>query len=245
MERRHFLSLLGMAAASAYVPAASMAANSNETKAAAGSISGHSFPELGYSYDALEPYIDAQTMEVHYDKHHRGYFNKFMAAIEDTDLETTPMHQIFANVSRHSTSVRNNGGGFYNHRLFWENMSPDGGQPSARLLNALVKHFDSFNNFKKVFSDAAKSHFGSGWAWLYMDKDQNLKVTSTPNQDNPLMDISSHKGIPLLALDVWEHAYYLNYQNERGKYVDNFWNVVNWKTVSKRWEKAQKGEWKG
>ncbi|WP_016778618.1 superoxide dismutase [Anaerophaga thermohalophila] len=247
MERRHFLSLMGMAAVGACMPAGQKQGSNNGAAAAvaAGSIEKHKFPELGYAYNALEPYIDAQTMELHYDKHHRGYYSKFMAAIEGTDMETTPMHHIFANISRHSESVRNNGGGYYNHRLFWDNMSPDGGDPSARLLNALVKSFGSFDEFKKEFGNAAKSHFGSGWAWLYMDTDKNLKITSTPNQDNPLMDVSDERGIPLLALDVWEHAYYLKYQNKRGDYVDNFWNVVNWKTVSKRWEMANKGEWKG
>ena len=246
MERRHFLSLMGMAAVGACVPSGKKGSNNGgAVAAAAGSIDGHKFPELGYAYDALEPWIDAQTMELHYDKHHRGYYGKFMKAIKGSDLETTPMHQIFAHVSEHGESVRNNGGGYYNHRLFWENMSPNGGEPSARLLNALVKNFGSYDEFKSEFAGAAKSQFGSGWAWLYMDADKNLKVTSTPNQDNPLMDIVSDKGIPLLALDVWEHAYYLKYQNMRGTYVDNFWNVVDWKTVSKRWEKANKGEWKG
>lgn len=244
MERRHFLSLMGLAALSACFPSGSKS-NNGSSSAVAESFSGHVFPQLGYGYDALQPYIDAQTMELHYDKHHRGYYKKFMAAIDGSELEKTPMHQIFANVSRHSESVRNNGGGYYNHMLFWENMSPDGGDPSARLLNAIVKNFGSYDEFKAEFNSAAKSHFGSGWAWLYMDSDKNLKVTSTPNQDNPLMDVNPDKGIPLLALDVWEHAYYLKYQNMRGDYVDNFWNVINWKTVSKRWEKAHKGEWKG
>lgn len=243
MERRHFLSVMGMAAVSTFVPSGTKASGSEME--AADAISGHSFPDLGYAYGALEPYIDAETMELHYDKHHRGYYNKFMAAIDDTDLTTKPMHAIFANISNYGDGVRNNGGGFYNHRLFWENMSPDGGQPSARLLNALVKHFNTFDGFKKAFGDAAKTRFGSGWAWLYMDENKELKVTSTPNQDNPLMDICANKGIPLLTLDVWEHAYYLKYQNKRGDYVDNFWNVVNWNAVNQRWEKARKGEWKG
>ncbi|SFD86856.1 superoxide dismutase [Thermophagus xiamenensis] len=244
MERRHFLSLLGMAALGACVPGGKKG-NANGSTMAAGSFSGHLFPELGYAYDALEPYIDAQTMELHYDKHHRGYYTKFMKAIEGTGLTKTPMPQIFAKISQYSDTIRNNGGGFYNHQLFWENMSPNGGEPSARLLNALVKNFGSFDAFKEAFGNAAKSHFGSGWAWLYMDAEKNLKITSTPNQDNPLMDISPERGIPLLALDVWEHAYYLKYQNKRGEYVDNFWKVVNWKTVSTRWELAIKGEWKG
>ena len=241
MERRHFLSLMGVAALSACVPKG----KKNNNQASVASISGHTFPGLGFAYDALEPYIDAQTMELHYNKHHRGYYNKFMTAIKGSNLETTPMYRIFINVSKHGESVRNNGGGYYNHLMFWENLSPDGGEPSARLLNALVKNFGSFESFKTEFNHAAKSHFGSGWAWLYMDNDKKLKVTSTPNQDNTLMDVNPEKGIPLLALDVWEHAYYLKYQNLRGDYVDNFWNVINWKTVSKRWELAHKGQWKG
>lgn len=247
MERRHFLSLAGMAAIGACMPAGQKQGGNKGVAAAAvaGSVEKHKFPELGYAYNALEPYIDAQTMELHYDKHHRGYYGKFMAAIKGTDMETIPMHHIFANISQHSESVRNNGGGYYNHRLFWDNMSPDGGDPSARLSDALVKNFGSFDEFKKEFGNAAKSHFGSGWAWLYLDADKNLKITSTPNQDNPLMDVLDERGIPLLTLDVWEHAYYLKYQNKRGDYVDNFWNVVNWKTVNKRWEMAIKGEWKG
>jgi len=234
---------MGMAAVSACVPSGTKG-NGNE-KSAYAAISGHLFPDLGYGYDALEPYIDAETMELHYDKHHRGYYNKFMAAIADTDLETMPMHAIFSKVSQYDEGVRNNGGGFYNHRLFWNNMSPAGGKPSAKLLNAIVRHFKSFDDFKEAFGNAAKTHFGSGWAWLYLDKDKNLKVSSSPNQDNPLMDISPDNGIPLLTLDVWEHAYYLKYQNMRGDYVDNFWNVVNWTEVNRRWEKAMKGEWKG
>ncbi|MFW6371649.1 MAG: superoxide dismutase [Bacteroidota bacterium] len=246
MERRHFLSLMGMAAVSACVPKGKKEGNnSGAAGSAAGTIEEHKFPELGYSYDALEPYIDAQTMELHYDKHHRGYYDKFIKAIEGSDLETTSMRHIFANVSEHSESVRNNGGGYYNHRLFWQSMSPSGGEPSARLLNALVNNSNSFDGFKETFGDAAKSQFGSGWAWLIMDGNKNLKVVNSSNQDNPLMDIFPEKGVPLLALDVWEHAYYLKYQNKRGDYVDNFWNVVNWKGVSERWEKANKGEWKG
>ncbi len=246
MERRHFLSVMGMAAVSACVPTGKKQNNGSSSAAAApAAISGHFFPDLEYGYDALEPYIDARTMELHYDKHHRGYFTKFKAAIEDTDMETMPMHQIFSNISNHSDTVRNNGGGYYNHRLFWENMSPEGGKPSAKLLNAIVKNFNSFDDFKSMFGNAAKTHFGSGWAWLYLDKNKDLKVTSTPNQDNTLMDISPDKGIPLLTLDVWEHAYYLKYQNKRGDYVDNFWNIVNWNVVNNRWEKAMKGEWRG
>ncbi len=241
MERRHFLSLAGMAALAACVPT-----GKKQGSGGGESVSGHDFPDLPYAYNALEPYIDAETMELHYDKHHRGYFNKFTKAIEGSDLETTPMRTIFSKISTLDENIRNNGGGYYNHKLFWENMSPDGGKPSARLLNALVKDFKSFDGFKDTFGNAAKTHFGSGWAWLTLDVGGKiLKVSSSPNQDNPLMDVADVKGIPLLALDVWEHAYYLKYQNKRGDYVDNFWNVVNWNTVNQRFEKALKGEWQG
>lgn len=239
MQRRHFISLMGIATVAACVPTGKKQGSGNGK-----SVEGHFFPDLPYSYNALEPHIDAETMELHYDKHHRGYFNKFTNAIEGTDLETTSMPDIFAKISSQSDTIRNNGGGYYNHALFWENMSPEGGKPSAKLLNALVKDFESFDAFKEAFGSAAKSHFGSGWGWLILDG-KTLKVTTTPNQDNPLMDDAEVKGIPLLGLDVWEHAYYLKYQNQRGSYVDNFWNVVNWNTVNRRFEKAMKGEWAG
>ncbi len=241
MERRHFLSLASMALIASCVPAGKKADNIKTAN-----FAGHFFPELPFAYDALEPYIDAQTMELHYDKHHRGYFNKFTKAIEGSGLETNPMRDVFAKISTLDDGVRNNGGGYYNHMLFWENLSPDGGIPSARLLNALVKYFQSFDGFKEAFGKAAKTHFGSGWAWLILDKDgKTLKIYSSPNQDNPLMDIADQKGIPLMTLDVWEHAYYLKYQNKRADYVDNFWNVVNWNVVNKRFEEAMKGDWLG
>ena len=246
MERRHFISILGLGAVGACTTAGSKKQNSSQDSEQKSSpISGHFFPALPYQYNALEPYIDATTMELHYDKHHRGYFKKFTAAIEDTSLETMAMRDIFAQVSKHDAGIRNNGGGYYNHMLFWESMTPDETEPSARLLSHIVKEFKSFDAFKEVFSKAAKTQFGSGWAWLILTEERKLKVVSTPNQDNPLMDISEKKGIPLLTLDVWEHAYYLNYQNKRGDYISAFWNVVNWKTVSKRFEKALKGEWLG
>ncbi|MCG8579707.1 MAG: superoxide dismutase [Bacteroidales bacterium] len=208
-------------------------------------MSGHFFPALPFAYNALEPHIDAATMELHYDKHHRGYFKKFSAAIEGTALETTSMPAIFSEVSKHGDAVRNNGGGYYNHMLFWENLSPDGGEPSAKLLSHLIKNFKSFDAFKDAFSKAAKTQFGSGWAWLILDSERKLQVVASSNQDNPLMDFAEQKGIPLLTIDVWEHAYYLNYQNKRGDYINAFWNVVNWNVVNKRFEKALKGEWIG
>jgi len=193
-------------------------------------------PKLPYNYDALEPYIDATTMEIHHSKHHGGYTTKLNSAIEGTPLAGKPIEEILKDASKHSVGVRNNGGGFYNHNLFWENMAPNaGGKPSGELAKAIDKHFGSFENFKEKFSQAAASRFGSGWAWL-IDRQGELVITSTPNQDNPLMDVTEVKGQPLLALDVWEHAYYLKYQNRRPDYIENFWNVVNWKEVEKRYE---------
>lgn len=192
-------------------------------------------PSLPYAHDALEPHIDARTMEIHHGKHHNGYTNKLNAAIEGTDLDGKSIEDILANVSSASTGVRNNGGGFYNHSLFWTVMSPNGGgEPSGDLAAAINAAFGSFEDFKKAFSTAAGTRFGSGWAWLIKKADGSLAVTSTPNQDNPLMDIAEEKGTPLLGLDVWEHAYYLNYQNRRPDYVAAFFNVIDWNAVAAR-----------
>ncbi|MBE0674426.1 MAG: superoxide dismutase [Bacteroidales bacterium] len=203
-------------------------------------FAGFEFPALPYAYNALEPYIDAQTMEIHYDRHHRAYFNNFLAAIKGTPAEGLTLEQIFAKMSTYSDAVRNNGGGYFNHMLFWNNLSPDGGQPSAALAKAIEETFGSFDKFKELFGNAGKTRFGSGWAWLVVTPEGKLAVGSTPNQDNPLMDISPIKGTPILALDVWEHAYYLKYQNKRPDYVEAFWKVVNWKDVSARFEAAGK-----
>jgi len=234
MERRKFLSAVGTAALVAPLinPLTSLASESN-------SFEGHKFPELGYAYNALEPYIDAQTMELHYSKHHKGYYNNFMAAAEGTEMLKTPMEEIFANISKHSATIRNNGGGFYNHSLFWENMTPTKNEIPAKLKSAIEKDLGSVDAFKESFGKAAKTQFGSGWAWLSVDKKGKLFVSSTANQDNPLMDTEKEKGTPLLCLDVWEHAYYLKYQNKRADYVDNFWNIVNWDVVSKRYSAAK------
>lgn len=190
-------------------------------------------PELPYSHDALEPNIDTKTMQIHHGKHHAGYTNKLNAAIEGTDLANHSIEDILANVSQHGAGVRNNGGGFYNHSLFWSVMSPDGGgEPSGALADAINAAFGSFEGFKDAFSKAAATRFGSGWAWLIKNADGSVAVTSTPNQDNPLMDVADDQGTPLLGLDVWEHAYYLNYQNRRPDYISAFFNVINWNKVS-------------
>lgn len=198
----------------------------------------YTLPELGYDYDALEPYIDAMTMEIHYTKHHAGYTRKFNAAIAESGLEDMAIRDIFSRVSEYPESIRNNGGGFYNHRMFWKCMSPrGGGQPRGELLKAIEKDFGSFDKFRQGFSNAAATRFGSGWAWL-VGTDGGLVVSSTPNQDNPLMDIADTKGFPLLGLDVWEHAYYLKYQNRRTDYIAAFWNVVNWDFVAERFSRS-------
>jgi Fe-Mn family superoxide dismutase len=194
-------------------------------------------PELDYDYNALEPYIDGRTMEIHYSKHHAGYTANLNKAVEGTPLEGKSIEEILAGVSAHSAAVRNNGGGFYNHSLFWKFMGPNGGgEPSGELLSAINGTFGSFADFKSQFSTAAATRFGSGWAWLIKKADGSLVVNSTPNQDNPLMDIAEVKGTPLLAIDVWEHAYYLKYQNRRPEYIEAFWNVVNWQEVAKRFK---------
>lgn len=195
-------------------------------------------PTLKYDYKALEPYIDALTMEIHHTKHHGAYTNNLNAAIEGTSLSSLSIEDILKDISKHSPAVRNNGGGYYNHNLFWETMSPNGGgEPKGELLKSIIKNFGSFAEFKEKFNSAATTRFGSGWAWLVLSNSE-LKVFSTPNQDNPLMDVSEIKGFPLLGLDVWEHAYYLKYQNRRPEYIQNFWNVVDWNYVEKRFEKG-------
>ncbi len=194
------------------------------------------FPELKYDFQALEPYIDSLTMSIHYQRHYRGYYNNFLKAIDATPLAGMSIETILAQVSNHSTALRNNGGGYFNHLLFWENLSPNGGQPSAELQKAIEKQFGSMDNLKTQFNAAALSVFGSGWVWLIISDNSELKVVTTANQDNPLMDVAPLKGKPLLALDVWEHAYYLKYQNKRADYIDAFWNVIDWNTVSNRYK---------
>ena len=190
-------------------------------------------PNLPYAYDALEPHIDARTMEIHHTKHHNGYTTKLNAAIEGTDLSGQSIEEILKNLDMGNTAVRNNGGGFYNHVLFWEVMSPDGGgTPEGDLAAAINDSFGSFDNFKEQFSSAAATRFGSGWAWLCVHPGGKLEICSTPNQDNPLMPGVSCGGYPILGLDVWEHAYYLHYQNRRPDYIKEFFSVINWDKVA-------------
>ena len=195
-------------------------------------------PDLQYGFNALEPSIDARTMEIHHDKHHAGYTAKLNAAIDGTPLADLSIEEILRDVSKHSAGVRNNGGGYYNHCLFWEVMGPSaGGRPGGSLLEAVNSSFGSFDEFKQKFSDAAATRFGSGWAWL-VKTSSGLVVSSTPNQDNPLMDVAEVKGTPLLGLDVWEHAYYLKYQNRRPEYIEAWWDVVNWAEVARKFGAA-------
>mgnify|MGYP003333395300 FL=1 len=192
-------------------------------------------PDLPYAYDALEPNVDARTMEIHHGKHHNGYTTNLNNAIAGTDLEGKSIEDILANVSSAGAGVRNNGGGFYNHCLFWEVMSPNGGgEATGAVGEAINTAFGSFENFKTEFAKAAATRFGSGWAWLAVKADGSLCVCSTPNQDNPLMDIAECPGTPILGLDVWEHAYYLNYQNRRPDYINAFFNVINWDVVNEK-----------
>jgi Fe-Mn family superoxide dismutase len=196
-------------------------------------------PELGYAFDALEPHVDAMTMEFHYGKHHAGYTKKFNAALEHADFHSTDIYKIFESVSTHGNAVRNNGGGYFNHNLYWKFMSPEGGGEAPGVLAAAIAdNFGSFAEFKDLFSATAASHFGSGWAWLFLDTDGRLQVSSLPNQDNPLMDIAPERGIPLLNIDVWEHAYYLKYQNLRKSYIEAYWNVIDWNFVAALYEEA-------
>ncbi len=189
----------------------------------------YELPKLPYAYDALEPHIDATTMEIHHTKHHNGYTTKLNAALEDAGLADKDLESLFTNISEQSKGIRNNGGGYFNHNLFWTILSPNGGgQPTGEVAKAITDAYGSFEAFKEAFDNAAATRFGSGWAWLIVGEDNKVKVTSTPNQDNPLMDVADDKGTPILGLDVWEHAYYLNYQNKRPEYIGAFWNLVNW-----------------
>ncbi len=217
----------------------------SEANAEPGPETGFTLPALPYAYDALEPFIDKQTMEIHHTKHHQAYVNNLNKALEAAKVSDVSLDDICRNISKYSVATRNNAGGHYNHSMFWKGMKPNPGSvlepssanlPTGKLGEAIKSTFDSFANFKIKFSEKAMSTFGSGWAWLVINKEGKLEIGSTPNQDNPLMDISELKGNPILGLDVWEHAYYLKYQNKRADYVNSWWNVVNWEEAGKRFE---------
>lgn len=196
-------------------------------------------PQLPYAYNALEPHVDARTMEIHHTKHHQAYVTNLNNAIAGTDAEKLSIEEICKNISKYPVAVRNNGGGHYNHDLFWKVLGPNkGGVPSGAVADAINAAFGSFDAFKEKFAAAGATRFGSGWAWLIVGADKKLAICSTPNQDNPLMDIADVKGTPILGLDVWEHAYYLNYQNRRPDYISAFWNLVNWDEVARRLQNA-------
>ncbi|RBL93778.1 superoxide dismutase [Chitinophaga flava] len=197
-------------------------------------------PSLPYATDALEPHFDKLTMEIHHGKHHQAYVDNLNKAIAGTENENKSLEELVANAGKISPAVRNNGGGHWNHSFFWTSLAPNaGGKPSGKLAEAIDSTFGSFDAFKEKFNAAGATRFGSGWAWLLL-KDGKLEVTSTPNQDNPLMDVAEVKGTPILGVDVWEHAYYLKYQNRRPEYLNAFWNVIDWNAISKRYEAAAK-----
>jgi Fe-Mn family superoxide dismutase len=196
-------------------------------------------PDLNYGFDALEPHIDTKTMQIHHGKHHAGYTSKLNAAIEGTELEGKSIENILSEMDMNNSAVRNNGGGYYNHCLFWKIMSPNGGgNPSGKIHDAILNSFGSFEDFKSNFATAAGTRFGSGWAWLCVKKDGSLEICSTANQDNPLMVGVGCEGYPILGIDVWEHAYYLNYQNRRPDYIEAFFNVVDWSKVEENLNNA-------
>ncbi len=240
MQRRKFIghiSKAGMAiAAAGSVTSLASCSSSKKTTSGPFRTSFEQLP-LPYRYDSLEPVIDAKTMEIHYTKHAAAYSTNLKDAVKAEGLsDTSSVEDILGKISKFSPKMRNNGGGHYNHELFWKCMKPNGeGTPTGKLLTDIETQFNSFGNFKSLFTDAAKNRFGSGWAWLYIDGQKKLHIGSTPNQDNPLMDISEIKGIPLLGLDVWEHAYYLKYQNKRADYIDNWWKILNWEYVQSRY----------
>ena len=201
----------------------------------------HTLPALPYATNALEPHFDTMTMEIHHGKHHNAYVTNLNNAIKGTDAENLSLEDLVKNISKYPMPIRNNGGGHWNHSFFWQVIAPNaGGMPTGKLADAIAAEFGSFDVFKEKFAAAGVSRFGSGWAWLCVDANKKLCVCSTPNQDNPLMDVADCKGTPILGLDVWEHAYYLHYQNRRPDFIAAFWNVVNWAEVSRRFEEAMK-----
>ncbi len=239
MKKRNFLKVTSIITAGAFVSPliSSCGDNVEDNKDIPAPTGTYELPALGFEYNALEPYIDAQTMEIHHSKHHAGYTKKFNAALDgDADFAGKTIEEMFATLTgaEAQNGIRNNGGGFYNHKLFWSIMAPNaGGQPTGDAATAINTAFGSFEKFQEEFAAAAKGVFGSGWAWLCKDTDNKLFITSTANQDNPLMKgLVEQTGTPILGLDVWEHAYYLKYQNLRGDYISNFFNVINWDAVN-------------
>jgi superoxide dismutase, Fe-Mn family len=238
MDKRTFLkstALLG--AGGLLLPKMSLLASAPETSSA-DETSAFKQNELGYAFNALEPDIDATTMEIHYTKHHATYTKNLNSLVKDNNISEKDILKILKSISKYPVGVRNNAGGFYNHNFFWEVMAPKaGGEPAGNLAQAITNDFGSFAKFRDEFSKAAATRFGSGWAWLIL-QDKKLTVTSTANQDSPLMDVAEVKGIPVFGIDVWEHAYYLKYQNRRADYINAFWNVANWKKVGENYQKA-------
>lgn len=239
MNRRTFIATGTKAGISAGLMAAGLPAFAGSNRITFQPI-GYTQLALPYAYNALEPAIDGTTMNIHYNKHAAGYTKNLADAClaEKVDTSVTSLEQLLRGISKYSAKMRNNGGGHYNHEFFWQCMQPSPSEPAGSLLPAIQRSFGSLEAMKNQFADAGKNRFGSGWAWLIMTPDRNLAIGSTPNQDNPLMDISELKGTPLLALDVWEHAYYLNYQNRRADYISNWWKLVNWNFVQQNFDKA-------
>lgn len=232
MDKRTFLKTTALASAGAlFLGRNPLRASSTAESTTSLALQPFSQPVLPYAYDALEPHIDAKTMEIHYSKHHAAYTKNFNEALVKNAIQDTDIKDIFKNTSKYPAAIRNQGGGYYNHQLFWDVMTPNaGGEPVGTIAAKINENFGSFTKFKEDFSKAAAGIFGSGWAWLIL-RDNKLEITTLPNQDNPLMDIAPVKGKPILLIDVWEHAYYLKHQNRRAEYIEAFWNVVNWKKV--------------
>src|SRR5215213_10306737 len=239
-NRRKFILNSAKASAALYVGSTLLSSCSSGAKVSSSKYNtGFQQDPLPYSYNALSEAIDGTTMEIHYTKHAAAYASNLQAAIKDENVAAKSLEEVLSRVSKYSAKMRNNGGGHYNHELYWKVMSPSGGNnPSGKLAGAITSSFGSFETFKTQFSDAGKNRFGSGWAWLIVDGDKKLRIGSTPNQDNPLMDVAEIKGFPLLGLDVWEHAYYLRYQNKRPDYIANWWKVVNWNFIEDRYGSA-------
>lgn len=234
-ERRDFLKKSALISVGALVgcKVVSSEISLNETKIISDSV--FTLPALEYGYDALEPSIDKMTMEIHHSKHHQGYVNNLNKALNDLQSSANNLEDICKNIGKFNTAVRNNAGGHYNHSLFWKTMKPNGGgSPTGKIAEAIKSNFESFEKFQELFNNAAATRFGSGWAWLIQKTDGKLAITSTANQDNPLMEYAEEQGTPLMGIDVWEHAYYLKYQNKRKDYIGAWWNVVNWDAVNER-----------